>query len=618
MRKVINLVCMSLVLVLSLAAPASADYTLVGKIPAPQPCPQGCPVTGLATAGEILFATVVYDTISFTYLLSPSDGTMLDMYAWTRPPGQDNYYHFDAAAYEGGLVYWVSDANGADLLRFEFDDGTVTLLDTLHNDRITAPTGLVWQDMGEETLFDALWVADSEWDSLFLLSTAGNMLGAYSLSDVAFMYSLNPTSVTRPGDNLFFTSGVYSDSLFESTEMANRVGAHYLPGLFPVSPLAATFLDGLLYVAGYGDSILIYSTGTYSEPVPTGDSVIVHVIPDELDVGFTHVSEAGSLYVESSATQSCPPPEDVEFFGDFYDTSTTATFDYLTKIALTNQGGLPPGVNAKNVRVFVRPSGECGTWRDATVEMVEVEDLRNPVLARISKRLSEEDEFSVFAFGEDNRRVADVIALKYDYLDSAITRNQTSIPEEEYNRMTTLLRASHLAYTLRRHRLAARAADRIANIARTTPAIPHTYDPTEGPGVNVAGRIISRAHTLSFSLSLLIQEQQIPAPVEPSWKTPPINIVGETPHGIRAVPNPSCSEFRISFSAQDGRSVSVRVYSVEGELVKTLADGERLTGVRNLTWDGRNDQGIPVAAGTYFAVLEEGERRSVTKMVLQR
>lgn len=617
MRAGIIVLGLSLALVLAFSASAFADYTLVGKIPAPQPCPGTCPVTGLASTGENLFATVVYDTISFTYILRPSDGMMLDMYAWVRPPGEDNYYYFDAAACEGDNIYWVADANGANFLRFEFDDATVNLIDVVHNDRITAPTGLAWQYM-EESNYDALWVADAEYDSLFLMETTGVILGAYPLSDITYEYNLNPTSVTRSGDNLFFTSGNYADSLFESTEMAVRVDAHLLRDRGQMDLNAATFHDGLLYVAGYGDSILIYSTGSYSDPVPTGDSVIVHVIPDELDVGFTHVGEAGSLYVEVTPNQSCPPPEDVVFFGDFYDISTTATFDYITKVALTSQGEFPQGVNPNNVRVFVRPSGECETWRDITTEMIEIEEPRSPVLARSGKRLSEDDAFSVFTFGEDNRRLTAVIALKYDYLDSAITQNQSWIPTEEYTRMTNLLTASRLAYSLKRFRLAARGVNRIANIAQATPEIPHTYDPMAGPGGNVAGRIMSRAHTLSFSLNFLLTEQQIPIFAEPSWKTPAINIVGESPVRIEAMPNPSQSEFIIRFSAPEGRAVSVKVYSVEGELVRTLVSAERLRGAQSITWDGRNDHGIPVAAGTYFAVLEDGEQRSVRKMVLQR
>jgi hypothetical protein len=617
MRFGIILFVLGLTLILGFAASVLADYTLVGKIPAPQPCPGTCPVTGLASAGDNLFATVVYDTTSYLYLIRPSDGLILDSYAWDIPYGGLYHPYFQGAAHAGGVIYWVADAANAMFLKFEFDDASVYLHSTTANDRIPAPTGLLWQNMEGESNFDALWVTDPEMDSLFLMEETGVVLEAHPLSGVTSGYSLNPTSVAVSGENLFFTSGNFTDSLFETSQSAARVDAHYLSDVGEMDLEGAAFHNGLLYVAGNGDSILIYESGTYVDPVPSGDSVVVHVIPDELDVGFVHVGEAGSLYVEVTPNQSCPPPEDVHFFGDFYDISTTATFDYITKVALTSMD-FPQGVNPKNVRVFVRPSGECQTWRDVTVEMLEVEEPRSPVLARSGKRLSEDDEFSFFCFGEDRRRVADVIGLKYDYLDSAITQNQSWIPEEEYTRMTSLLTASRLAYALKRYRLAARGANRIATIARNTPQIPHTYDPEASPGGNVAGRIMSRAHTLAFSLDILIQEQQMPTVAEPSWKRPPINIVGESPDRLEVVPNPSSSAFRVRFSAPRDAAISLRIYSVEGELVRTLVEGEVVGGTRDLTWDGRNDLGMPVAAGTYFAVIEGGEERWVRKMVLQR
>jgi hypothetical protein len=614
----ITLFCFSLALVVGLSTAAFADYTLVGKIPAPKPWTGTCPVTGLASAGDNLFATVVHDTNSYIYLIRPSDGLIMDHYTWNIHYGEVYHPYFNGAAYAGDLIYWVADAANARFLEFHFDDASVYLLNNISNDRITAPTGLAWQYLGGESTFDALWVTDPERDSLYLMEETGAILEAYPLSDISYGYNLNPTSVTKYGDDLFFTSGNFPDSLFEATQLAERVDAYHLTGLHEMDLYGATFHDGLLYVAGYGDSILIYSPGTYTDPVPAGDSVIVHVIPDKLDVGFAHVSEAGSLYVEVSPTQACPPPDNVNFFGDFYDVSTTASFDYITKVALTNVGEFPDGVKAKDVRVFVRPSGECTAWRDITVEMIDTEDLRSPILERSGKRLSEDDEFSVFTFAVDKRKVTDVVALKYDYLDSAITQNQSWIPGEEYTRMTNLLAASRLAYALRRYRLAAIGADRIADIARTTPAIPHTYDPEAGPGGNIAGRIMSRAHTLAFSLRVLLKQRQMAVPMGATWKNPDINILEEAPARPVTVPNPSGSEFAIGFAASGTHPVSVKVYSIEGRLIRTLVEGETITGASSVTWDGRNDQGLPVGTGTYFAVIREGEHTTTQKLILQK
>jgi hypothetical protein len=606
--------------ILTLSVCAYADYSLVGKIPAPDPHEGGArSTTGLATAGENLFATVVYDTISYVCLIRPSDGLILDSYKWDILYKELGWPYFDAAAYEGGYIYWVADGNGAYFLRFEFDDANVNLIDVITHDRITAPTGLVYEDPGPQLQTGGLWITDCEYDSLFLMSAGGYIYQAYSLEDVAFYYGLNATSVTMAGDHLFMPSGNYPDSLFETTKTATRVDAHLLSGLGQMDVQATTFHDGLLYASGFGDSILIFSTGSYADSVPEGDSVVVEVVEDGLEVAFDSVAVAGSLYTEVLTVQPCPPPGGVTFFSDFYDVSTTAEFDYITQVTLMTDTDLPPGVRAKKVRVFVRPSGECTLWRDVTVASTEIiEEPRrrsSPFAVRTTRTRSEEDEFSVFVLGEDNRRPFDVITLKFAYLDSSITKNQQSIPEDTYNTINNLLDDAEAAFQAFRHGRAAMLVERLADIVRDDPAIPHRYDP-EG-GVNVAGRIISRAHTLSFSLRLLIEEREL-VNVGPRGKTPPVDILESSGGPMVLSPNPSESEFAISFVSSGKHPVSLSIYSVQGELVRTLLDGSRLAGSRTVTWDGHNEQGLPVAAGTYFAVLRDGESAFMTKMVLRK
>ena len=230
MRRGFLVFCLGLALVICLSSAALADYTLVGKIPAPQPC-EGmgvCPVTGLASADDYLFATVVYNDTSYIYLIRPSDGEIMDMYAWDLLLGGLYQPYFDAAAYAGDMVYWVADAANARFISFQFDAGSVYPHSTISNDHIVAPSGLEWQDMGPLANFDALWVTDPERDSLYLMSEMGSILEAYPLSDITQGYSLSPTSVASNGENLFFASGNYPDSLFEATRLVERVGAHHL------------------------------------------------------------------------------------------------------------------------------------------------------------------------------------------------------------------------------------------------------------------------------------------------------------------------------------------------------------------------------------------------------
>jgi hypothetical protein len=54
--------------------------------------------------------------------------------------------------------------------------------------------------------------------------------------------------------------------------------------------------------------------------------------------------------------------------------------------------------------------------------------------------------------------------------------------------------------------------------------------------------------------------------------------------------------------AQGGKPVSLKVYTVIGELVRVLADGPEPSGVHEVAWNGKNSGGQPVASGLYLVV----------------
>jgi hypothetical protein len=622
MRTGITFSGMWLVLILALTVSAYADFTRVGSIPMRFPEePYGYAVTGLETIGDSLFVTTALDSSSAIYLIDPLDGGVINSYFWelTMPESLGDP-SLSGAAHEPPFYYWVCDRLSGYHLNLTWTGGdTIAIYYSWRDDRITNPGGIEYE------AYSTIWTVDGgELDSLYKAEPYGLIYGAWDIyhwGRASAVTQIPLAEGEQEDSNLLVCYDAISDSVLEYTKSGEFIEAHYLSGSpFDGGITAATFYDGKLYLGGQMDSIYIFeSLQSYSDPVPAGDSIVVDVIPDELAVGFMHVGSPGSLYVEVFPHQSCPPPSGVTLFSDFYDISTTATFDYITKVALSNEGEFPPGINAHLVRAFVRPSGECQAWRDVTVEMLEVEEsLRDPALAILSKRLSEDDEFSVFAFGEDRRSIREVVELKFDYLDSAITINEQQIPPTEFTVMSDLLDQARAAFGRRGYGYAARKVDNIADVALHTPEIPHTYDPDEGQGINIAGRIVSRAHTLSFSIRLMAREYQLPPlPMAPE-KEPPINIDRGSNGWLTLSPTPSQSGFTVSFTGQGISPVSVRVYSVEGQLVRTLVDGAFLTGARRVTWDGRNDQGVPVAAGTYFAVLHEGDQRTVRKMVLQR
>jgi hypothetical protein len=83
-------------------------------------------------------------------------------------------------------------------------------------------------------------------------------------------------------------------------------------------------------------------------------------------------------------------------------------------------------------------------------------------------------------------------------------------------------------------------------------------------------------------------------------------------------PNPMSTGLTVEFASPTAQDVDLSVYSVRGELVKTLFRGRVDEGVEQLYWKGLNRSGKLVSPGTYFVVFR-GETRTLTeKVIIQR
>jgi hypothetical protein len=86
-------------------------------------------------------------------------------------------------------------------------------------------------------------------------------------------------------------------------------------------------------------------------------------------------------------------------------------------------------------------------------------------------------------------------------------------------------------------------------------------------------------------------------------------------------PNPFNPDTRIEFTLPGGqspRNVSLRIYNIRGQLVKTLMEEEKPPGDYQVIWDGRNDEEREVASGIYFYQLMVRDQMSTRRMLLLR
>jgi hypothetical protein len=109
-----------------------------------------------------------------------------------------------------------------------------------------------------------------------------------------------------------------------------------------------------------------------------------------------------------------------------------------------------------------------------------------------------------------------------------------------------------------------------------------------------------------------------------AWMNNPVNpnvSEGTVPRAYKLaqnVPNPFNPSTAIAFEMKDKGVVTLKIYNVAGQLVRTLLNGTKDVGSYTVTWDGKNDRGGAVASGVYFYKMETRNFSQTKKMVMLR
>ncbi len=84
------------------------------------------------------------------------------------------------------------------------------------------------------------------------------------------------------------------------------------------------------------------------------------------------------------------------------------------------------------------------------------------------------------------------------------------------------------------------------------------------------------------------------------------------------VPNPARGPVVLAVSLDAERRLTARVFDVSGRRVALISDDLRAPGRYEITWDGTEDSGAPVAAGLYFLRVDSGTESVTRRVVLAR
>jgi hypothetical protein len=81
-------------------------------------------------------------------------------------------------------------------------------------------------------------------------------------------------------------------------------------------------------------------------------------------------------------------------------------------------------------------------------------------------------------------------------------------------------------------------------------------------------------------------------------------------------PNPFNPTTTIEFDVPSKSQVSLTIYNVLGQKVKSLVNQEMAAGTYKADWDGRSESGVAVSSGIYFYKFEAGSYVTTKKMVM--
>ncbi len=115
------------------------------------------------------------------------------------------------------------------------------------------------------------------------------------------------------------------------------------------------------------------------------------------------------------------------------------------------------------------------------------------------------------------------------------------------------------------------------------------------------------------AIDLEFQEEWInPVSTNDVTVTPNAELLGQN------YPNPFNPTTTIAYNMVEDGNVSIEVFNVKGQLVKTLINEHIEAGDHTLVWEGTNNNNHKVSSGIYFYKMKSGNYSSTKKMILMK
>ncbi len=83
-------------------------------------------------------------------------------------------------------------------------------------------------------------------------------------------------------------------------------------------------------------------------------------------------------------------------------------------------------------------------------------------------------------------------------------------------------------------------------------------------------------------------------------------------------PNPFNAETNIRYTLPEEAHVTLQIFNIKGQLVRTLVNEIEQAGFKDVRWLGKDSSGLDVSSGMYFIQLEVKQQKFVERLLLQK
>lgn len=132
--------------------------------------------------------------------------------------------------------------------------------------------------------------------------------------------------------------------------------------------------------------------------------------------------------------------------------------------------------------------------------------------------------------------------------------------------------------------------------------------------VEVSDTITARAFKYGWLPSEIVVGDYIISPVSVDDHT-----AGPLQTSLQAAyPNPCRGFSTIKYTVSQEADVTVSVYNIKGQLVRSLVRGSCKSGIYETVWDCKDRHGLPAADGIYVVSLDDGKNRCFLKLMISK